>query len=78
MKKRSVLAVVTFAAGAVIAAISPPPGADTADTAGPVHSTGAVDELGDVEQWTWTDGTSSKPAAEQGVVAPDISSTQTL
>ncbi|MFE6160740.1 hypothetical protein ACFQ7F_17720 [Streptomyces sp. NPDC056486] len=76
MKKRSVLAVVTFAAGAVIAAISPPPGADTADTAGPVHTAGALDELGDVEQWT--DSTPSKPAAEQGVVAPDISSTQRL
>ncbi|WP_371749636.1 hypothetical protein OG302_39895 [Streptomyces sp. NBC_01283] len=76
MKKRSVLAVVTFAAGAVIAAISPPPGADTADTREPAHATGALDVIDDAGQWTGD--APQTPGAGVGVVAPDISSTQRL
>ncbi|MEV8313629.1 hypothetical protein AB0Q95_05600 [Streptomyces sp. NPDC059900] len=76
MKKRSVLAVATFAAGAVIAAISPPPGADNADTREPAHAAGVLDDLGEAQQWVDTD--SPAPGAHSGVVAPDISSTQGL
>ncbi|GAA3114446.1 hypothetical protein ACFQ0X_42070 [Streptomyces rectiviolaceus] len=76
MKKRSVLAVASLAAGAVIAAISPPPGADTADTREPAHAAGTLDESGDAEPWA--DSPPPTPGAGVGVVAPDISSTQTL
>ncbi|MFC8132526.1 hypothetical protein [Streptomyces sp. NPDC057302] len=76
MKKRSVLAVVSLAAGAVIAAISPPPGADTADTREPAHAAGTMEEIGDVEPWT--DSPPQTPGAGVGVVAPGISGTQTL
>ncbi|MGW6060705.1 hypothetical protein [Streptomyces sp. NPDC055189] len=77
MKKRSVLAVASLAAGAVIAAISPPPGADTAaDTKEPAHAAEMVDDLGEAERWV--DSDAPAPGADSGVVAPDISSTQGL
>ncbi|MEU5952377.1 hypothetical protein [Streptomyces sp. NPDC047525] len=76
MKKRSVLAVASLAAGAVIAAISPPPGADTADTKEPAHAAGVLEESGDAAPWT--DSAPPTPGAGVGVVAPDISSTQNL
>lgn len=76
MKKRSVLAVASLAAGAVIAAISPPPGADTADTRAPAHAAGTLEEIGDGGQWT--EEAPATPGAGVGVVAPDISSTQGL
>lgn len=76
MKKRSVLAVASLAAGAVIAAISPPQGADTADTREPARAAGALDEVGAAEQWA--DSPPQTPGAGVGVVAPDISSTQSL
>ncbi|MFE5243420.1 MULTISPECIES: hypothetical protein [unclassified Streptomyces] len=47
MKKRSALAVLTFATGAVIAAISPHPGdGDVARAAGQPVSLGALDDAG--------------------------------
>ncbi|MFD3579150.1 hypothetical protein [Streptomyces sp. NPDC058644] len=76
MKKRSVLAVASLAAGAVIAAISPPQGADTADTREPAHAAGVLDEIGDTEPWA--DSAPQTPGAGVGVVAPDISSTHRL
>ncbi|MFH8487496.1 hypothetical protein [Streptomyces longisporoflavus] len=76
MKKRSVLAVASLAAGAVIAAISPPPGADTDDAREPAHAAEMLDDLGEAEQFV--DRTSPAPGAGSGVVAPDISSTQGL
>ncbi|MGW0908318.1 hypothetical protein [Streptomyces sp. NPDC002853] len=77
MKKRSVLAVASLAAGAVIAAISPPQGADTADVRGPARAAGALDVVDDAGQWDEA-APSSAPGAGVGVVAPDISSTQGL
>ncbi|MGW7071083.1 hypothetical protein ACWGII_28045 [Streptomyces sp. NPDC054855] len=76
MKKRSVLAVASLAAGAVIAAISPPQGADTADVREPVHPAGALDVAGDAGQRDVA--APPTPGAGVGVVAPDISSTQGL
>jgi hypothetical protein len=76
MKKRSVLAVVSLAAGAVIAAISPPPGADTADTREPAHAADTMDEIGDAVPWAGS--APLTPGADLGVVAPDISSTRSL
>ncbi|WP_367038719.1 hypothetical protein [Streptomyces sp. Je 1-332] len=76
MKKRSVLAVASLAAGAVIAAISPPQGADTADAREPAHAVGALDEIGDTAPSV--EGAPQTPGAGLGVVAPDISSTQHL
>ncbi|MGW6026222.1 hypothetical protein [Streptomyces sp. NPDC055099] len=74
MKKRSVLAVASLAAGAVIAAISPPQGADTADVREPARATGALDVI----DGQWDEEAPPVPGAGSGVVAPDISSTQGL
>ncbi|MEV6752927.1 hypothetical protein [Streptomyces sp. NPDC051214] len=76
MKKRSVLAVASLAAGAVIAAISPPQGADTADVREPARAAGALDVLDDAGQWG--EDAPPMPGAGSGVVAPDISSTKGL
>lgn len=74
MKKRSVLAVASLAAGAVIAAISPPQGADTADAREPAHAAGALDVIDDVGQWD----RDAPPTPGAGVATPDDSSTQGL
>lgn len=76
MKKRSVLAVASLAAGAVIAAISPPQGADTADAREPARAAGALDMIGYAGQGD--EAAPPTPGAGAGVVAPDISSTQGL
>ncbi|MFG2653348.1 hypothetical protein [Streptomyces sp. NPDC048436] len=74
MKKRSVLAVVSLAAGAVIAAISPPQGADTAATTEPAHAIGALDDSADID--TWVNGTARTDDAAFGVNTSDVSGTQ--
>ncbi|MEV0522251.1 hypothetical protein AB0I66_02405 [Streptomyces sp. NPDC050439] len=76
MKKRSVLAVASLAAGAVIAAISPPQGADTADVREPARASGTLDVIDDAAQWD--KDAPPLTGAGSGVVAPDISSTQGL
>ncbi|MEV2253311.1 hypothetical protein AB0I94_22465 [Streptomyces sp. NPDC050147] len=74
MKKRSVLAVASLAAGAVIAAISPPQGADTAETREPSHAAGALDVIGDVGERD----EDAPPTPGAGAVAPDDSNAQGL
>jgi hypothetical protein len=75
MKKRSVLAVASLAAGAVIAAISPPQGADTADATEPAHAIGTLDDSADVD--TGVHGTARTNDAAFGVSTPDVSGAQT-
>ncbi|MGW1701570.1 hypothetical protein ACWCQI_24085, partial [Streptomyces griseus] len=67
MKKRSVLAALTLATGAVIAAISPPPGGgDTAHAAEPPVSLGALDNVG--ELGTLVDGAAGATTSTAGTV----------
>ncbi|CAD5941193.1 MULTISPECIES: hypothetical protein [Streptomyces] len=72
MKKRSVLAAVTLATGAVIAAIAPHPGGgDTAHAAEPPISLGALDnvsELGKV-----VDGAAETTSSTAGTVTTTLS-----
>ncbi|MFE9012335.1 hypothetical protein ACFYX8_20215 [Streptomyces cyaneofuscatus] len=72
MKKRSVLAAVTLATGAVIAAIAPHPGGgDTAHAAEPPISLGALDnvsELGNV-----VDGAAETTSSTAGTVTTTLS-----
>lgn len=72
MKKRSVLAAVTLATGAVIAAIAPHPGGgDTAHAAEPPLSLGALDnvsELGKV-----VDGAAETTSSTAGTVTTTLS-----
>ncbi|MFJ4964295.1 hypothetical protein EES43_21385 [Streptomyces sp. ADI96-02] len=77
MKKRSVLAVVSLAAGAAIAAISPPPGGDaSAAAAEPVHALGALDEAGDVGRLV--DSASGATTATTGLLTTAVSGAQPL
>ncbi|MFE1330850.1 hypothetical protein [Streptomyces microflavus] len=72
MKKRSVLAVVTLATGAVIAAISPPPGGgDTAHAAEPPISLGAMDNVS--ELGTLVDGAAETTSSTAGTVTTTLS-----
>ncbi|MFW3462783.1 hypothetical protein ACN24M_11240 [Streptomyces microflavus] len=72
MKKRSVLAVVTLATGAVIAAISPPPGGgDTAHAAEPPISLGALDNVS--ELGTLVDGVAETTSSTAGTVTTTLS-----
>lgn len=72
MKKRSVLAVVTLATGAVIAAISPPPGGgDTAHAAEPAVSLGALDDVGDLGKLV--DGAAETTSSTAGTVTTTVS-----
>ncbi|AGK80292.1 hypothetical protein ACFCXC_16930 [Streptomyces microflavus] len=72
MKKRSVLAVVTLATGAVIAAISPPPGGgDTAHAAEPPISLGALDNVS--ELGTLVDGAAETTSSTAGTVTTTLS-----
>ncbi|MET7868245.1 hypothetical protein ACIQVN_00975 [Streptomyces cyaneofuscatus] len=72
MKKRSVLAALTLATGAVIAAIAPHPGGgDTAHAAEPPISLGALDnvsELGKV-----VDGAAETTSSTAGTVTTTLS-----
>ncbi|MFG2503809.1 hypothetical protein ACGFSB_37070 [Streptomyces sp. NPDC048441] len=76
MKKRSVLAVASLAAGAVIAVISPPQGADTAETREPAQSVGMLSDSGDVDPQV--DSTVRTPDTGFGVSTPDVSGDRTL
>ncbi|MFD8433829.1 hypothetical protein ACFV2I_01885 [Streptomyces microflavus] len=72
MKKQSVLAVVTLATGAVIAAISPPPGGgDTAHAAEPPISLGALDNVS--ELGTLVDGAAETTSSTAGTVTTTLS-----
>ncbi|MGW3927132.1 hypothetical protein ACWECC_03370 [Streptomyces microflavus] len=72
MKKRSVLAVVTLATGAVIAAISPPPGGgDMAHAAEPPISLGALDNVS--ELGTLVDGAAETTSSPAGTVTTTLS-----
>jgi len=72
MKKRSVLAVVTLATGAVIAAISPPPGGgDTAHAAEPPISMGALDNVGELGKLV--DGAAETTSSTAGTVTTTLS-----
>ncbi|MEW1611068.1 MULTISPECIES: hypothetical protein [unclassified Streptomyces] len=72
MKKRSVLAVVTLATGAVIAAISPPPGGgDTAHAAEPPISVGALDNVGELGKLV--DGAAETTSSTAGTVTTTLS-----
>ncbi|MET7578881.1 hypothetical protein [Streptomyces microflavus] len=72
MKKRSVLAVVTLATGAVIAAISPPPGGgDTAHAAEPPISLGALENVS--ELGTLVDGAAETTSSTAGTVTTTLS-----
>ncbi|MFD7749945.1 hypothetical protein ACFV2V_21565 [Streptomyces sp. NPDC059698] len=71
MKKRSVLAAVTLATGAVIAAISPPPGGgDTAHAAEPAVSLGALDDVGDLGKLV--DGAAGATTSTAGTVTSTV------
>ncbi|WP_103530154.1 hypothetical protein [Streptomyces sp. SM11] len=75
MKKRSVLAVVTLAAGAVIAAISPPPGGgDTVHAAEPPVSLGALDDVSDLG--TLVDGAAGATTSTAGTVTSTVEGAQ--
>ncbi|WP_299534648.1 hypothetical protein [uncultured Streptomyces sp.] len=76
MKKRSVLAVVSLAAGAVIAAISPPPGGDAAAAAEPAHSLGVLDGVGDLGQLV--DDASGTATSTAGSVTSTVDGARTL
>ncbi|WP_411080707.1 hypothetical protein [Streptomyces sp. cmx-18-6] len=76
MKKRSVLAAVTLATGAVIAAISPPPGGgDTAHAAEPPVSVGALDTVGDLGKLV--EGATGATSSTAGAVTTTVSETRT-
>ncbi|ARF75483.1 hypothetical protein ACIOD0_15575 [Kitasatospora albolonga] len=75
MKKRSVLAVVTLATGAVIAAISPPPGGgDTAHAAEPPISLGALDTVS--ELGPLVEGAAGATTSTAGAVTSTVSDLQ--
>ncbi|MFB8101454.1 MULTISPECIES: hypothetical protein [Streptomyces] len=72
MKKRSVLAAVTLATGAVIAAIAPHPGGgDTAHAAEPPISLGALDNVGDLGKVV--DGAADTASSTAGTVTTTLS-----
>lgn len=70
MKKRSVLAAVTLATGAVIAAIAPHPGGDTAHAAEPAVSLGALDDVGDLGKLV--DGAAGATTSTAGTVTSTV------
>lgn len=72
MKKRSVLAAVTLATGAVIAAIAPHPGGgDTAHAAEPPLSLGALDNVSELGQVV--DGAAETASSTAGTVTTTLS-----
>ncbi|MEU0160607.1 hypothetical protein ACFY9Q_05685 [Streptomyces sp. NPDC012389] len=72
MKKRSVLAAVTLATGAVIAAIAPHPGGgDTAHAAEPPISLGALDNVS--ELGALVDGAAETTSSTAGTVTTTLS-----